>query len=199
MRSIITVKRLLPLLLALAGCAPSITYDYTQEPDPWKSGKYEFVLGPGDKIAINVWNDKELTTDAIVEPDGAVTMPLIGRIQADGRTTRQLSSEIAKRLVQYIKDQDRPVTVRLTEVKSYRFTVSGNAEHPGIFSPTYYVRVSEALAMAGGPNKFASGNGAVILRNTGGQSRRIPIPLSLLSTHPEMDIAVMRGDTLLIP
>lgn len=184
---------------ALWGCTPAITYDYSQEPDPWKSGKYEYVLGPSDTIKVNVWKNAEISTDAIVRPDGTVTLPLVGDIQADGRTTKQLRDEIARRLSTYLKSEDTPVTVALTSVSSYRFTVSGNVEHAGIYSPKYYVRVSEALAMAGGLNKFGSGDKIAILRNTDGKMRRIPIIYSMLSTHPEMDIAVMRGDTLLVP
>lgn len=186
-----------PAVLA-AGCTPSVNYNYKAEPDP---RKLDYVLGPSDTVRINVWKNGELSTDAIVRPDGTITMPLVGDIQASGRTTKELRDEVVKRLGTYLRAEETPVTVALTAVNSYRFTVSGNVEHGGAFSPKYYVTVSDAIAMAGGLNKFAAGNKIVILRSDGGKARRIPIVYSLLQSgaRPDMDVVLMSGDTVMVP
>lgn len=192
---------LLALLLWAAvpvGCAPQYKYPYKDEPDPRNR---DYVLGVSDGIRINVWKTSELSTDATVRPDGTVTMPLIGDIKAAGRTPKELRVEIAQRLSAFIKSDETPVTVAVTQVNSYRFTVSGNVEHGGSFAPKYYVTVSDAIAMAGGINKFGNGDKITILRNDGGRARRIPIAYSQIQSgaRPEMDLVLLPGDTLIIP
>lgn len=192
--------RVVLTMTLLAGCTSKIDYDYTKEPDP-RNGAY--VLGASDTVRINVWKNAELSTDAIVRPDGTITMSLLGDIKAAGRTTKELKDDIGKRLSAFLKAEDTPVTVAVTAVNSYRFTVSGQVEHAGIYSPKYYVTISDALAMAGGLNKFANGDRIVILRYDAEtkKQRRIPIAWSRIQTgaQPEMDIVLLSGDTLLVP
>jgi polysaccharide export outer membrane protein len=116
--------------LGLAACGAA-TYDYSKEPDP---RKHEFVIGASDGVRVTVWKNPELSTDATVRPDGTITMPLIGDIHAAGRTPSELKEDIAHKLSAYIKDENATVTIALTGVNSYRYTVSGNFEHTGIFN-----------------------------------------------------------------
>jgi polysaccharide biosynthesis/export protein len=189
----------IPLLgFLVAACVPA-PYDYSKEPDPRKS---EFVIGASDAIKITVWKNPELSTEATVRPDGTVTMPLLGDIQAVGRTPTQLRDEVQKRLSQFVKDETATVTVALTSVSSYRFTVSGNFEHPGIFTSKYYVQVAEAIAMAGGINKFANPHRLLIIRRDAvTKVRRVPIDYDRVSSgeHPEENLVLMAGDTLFAP
>ena len=186
------------LCLLLAGCAgPS--YDYSKEPDPRKA---EFVIGASDSVRIQVWKNPELSTEGTVRPDGTITMPLIGDLQAVGKTPTQLRDEITKKLGAYVKDETITVTVALTSISSYRYTVSGNFEHPGIFSSKYYVQVAEAIAMAGGINKFANPHKLIIIRADGKTKvRRIPIDYDRVSSgeHPEENLVLLAGDTLFAP
>lgn len=194
----LSLRSVLLLLVGVCACTPVPRYPYRSEPDP---RNMDYVLGPSDTIRINVWKNAELSTDAIVRPDGTVTMPLVGDVQAAGRTTRELRDEIVRRLSAFLKSEETPVTVALTGVNSYRFTVSGNVERSGAFSPKYYVTVSDAIAMAGGLNKFANGDKIVIVRNHGGRQRRIPIVYSMIQSgqRPEMDLALLSGDIVLVP
>lgn len=192
---------LLVLLLALApACATTHPpYDYASEPDPRKS---EFVLGPSDVLKITVWRNPELSADAIVRPDGTVSMPLAGDFQAAGRTTAQLRDEIVKRLKAYIKDDSLAVTVAVAGINSYRFVVSGNVERPGAYTSNHYVTVAEAMALAGGPNRFSDAAGTVIIRmDDKGQTRRIPVDyLGVLSGKtPQENLPLVAGDTIYVP
>lgn len=192
---------LLVLLLALApACATTHPpYDYASEPDPRKS---EFVLGPSDVLKITVWRNQELSADAIVRPDGTVSMPLAGDFQAAGRTTAQLRDEIVKRLKAYIKDDSLAVTVAVAGINSYRFVVSGNVERPGAYTSNHYVTVAEAMALAGGPNRFSDAAGTVIIRmDDKGQTRRIPVDyLGVLSGKtPQENLPLVAGDTIYVP
>src|SRR5438874_9813418 len=80
------------------GCgAPA--YDYSQEPDPRKT---EFVIGASDGVRITVWKNPELSTDATVRPDGTITMPLLGDLQAVGKTPSQLRDLVTRKLSAFI-------------------------------------------------------------------------------------------------
>jgi polysaccharide export outer membrane protein len=185
---------------AAGGCTtPRPFYDYAKEPDPRTGG---YLLGPADVVHVSVWKNADLTVDATVRPDGSITLPLLGDIPAAGRTTEQVRDAIVAKLSAFIKDETATVTVTLTTVASYRFLVSGNVEHGGVFLSTHYVTVSEAMALAGGPNKFASPEQTVIIREDAQRGvKRIPIdyPAILAGTHPEQDLALFSGDLIYVP
>ena len=187
------------LVLAPACATTHGPYDYASEPDPRKS---EFIMGSSDVLRITVWRNPELSTDAVVRPDGTISMPLVGDLQAAGRTSVQLKEDIVKRLRAYIKDESAIVTVAITAINSYRFVISGNVERPGAYSSNHYVTVAEALALAGGPNKFADAGGTVIIRaNAAGVTRRVPIDYTGVVTgaRPNENIVVLAGDTIYVP
>ncbi|HEX3903418.1 MAG TPA: polysaccharide biosynthesis/export family protein [Polyangia bacterium] len=188
------------LLLVPSACATVHPYyDYASEPDPRKQ---EFLLGPADVVRINVWKNTDLSVDATVRPDGRISMPLLGEIPAGGRTLAQLRSEIAQRLTTFVKDESATVTVTVQNINSYHFLVSGNVEHAGEFTSTHYVTVREALALAGGPNRFGSADQAVIIRvDPKRGTKRIPIDYTAIldGTHPEQDLPIVAGDLIYVP
>ena len=185
-------------LLAAIGCASNQAFDYDHEADPRLK---EFVIGVADVVRVNVWHMPDLSVDAKVRPDGTVTMPLVGDLTAAGRTTTALRSEIETRLKSYVKDDSAKVSVAVSEVNSYQFTVAGNAEHQGQFSSHHFVTVTEAVALAGGPSRFASLSNVVIIRPTSAGPRRIPIDLAAIYSgkRSEMNLVIIAGDTLYLP
>jgi polysaccharide export outer membrane protein len=190
------VRNLVILLLAACGPPP---YDYSQEADPRKA---EFIIGASDGVRITVWKNPELSTDATVRPDGTITMPLLGDIQAVGRTPSQLRDVVMKKLSAFIKDETATVTVALTNIASYRYTVAGNFEHPGSFTSKYYVQVAEAIAMAGGINRFANPHRLFIIRpDPAKKVRRIPLDYERVTSgeHPDENLVLHAGDTLYAP
>lgn len=197
--------RTLCLALALAssaasGCAATIwDYDYAKEYDP---RKHEYVIGPSDGLSINVWRNGDLSFQATVRPDGTITMPLIGDLQVAAKTPSQVRDEITKRMQAFVKDESAVVTVAVTNVQSYKFTVTGNVQQAGIFASTYYVTIAEAIAMAGGPTRFADAEGVKLIRKSpDGKIREIPINYDLIKQReaPEMDLVLVTGDTVFVP
>jgi len=188
------------LFLLLVGCgAQPSRYPYAKEPNPQRD---EYVIGAADALRITVWKNNELNTEIEVRPDGTITMPLVGDIHAAGMTPTQLKNEIAKRLQNFIREEGAYVTVAVTNVNSYRFTVSGNVTLPGMFSSRQYVTVVEAIALAGGPNRFASPSEMVLIRkDESGRVRRIPIDYEAIMAGraPEQNLIMLRGDTLYVP
>ena len=191
---------LITLVAALASCSePPPNFPYEQEPDPRKS---EYVIGASDRLSIRVWQNDEFNTDIQVRPDGNITMPLLGDIKANDLTPSQLKAEILRALSKYIKDMTTPVTVAVTEVNSYKITVSGNVVQPGIFASKHFLTVADAIALASGPNRFAKTREVVLIRpGLNGTVRRIPINYEEVREggSTRQNLVMMRGDTLFVP
>jgi polysaccharide biosynthesis/export protein len=196
------VAALLLLLAALgAGCSNKqiyLNYDYKKEYDP---RLHEYVVGVGDSLSITVFHTPDLSGGGTVRPDGVITLPLIGDLPVAGKTPTQIREDMRVRLATYIKDATAVITVIVTNSSSYRFTVAGNVNHAGTQAPKSYMTVSEALAAAGGLNKFASSD-LLILRPDGtGHVRQIPVNYDdiMSGNHPEEDVAIVTGDTIFVP
>lgn len=195
---------LLTLAVAIASqaaCGPGLpTYDYGKEPDPRTK---EYVLGISDELAVNVWKNPDLSTASTIRPDGTITMPLIGDLKAANKTPSQLKSEIETRLEDFIKLEGTAVTVSVTAVNSYRFTVSGEVVRPGIFAANQYTTVAEAIALAGGFTRFAKRDEVSIQRRDRqtGEVRKIPIAYSAIASgnRPEMNLVLLAGDSVHVP
>jgi polysaccharide biosynthesis/export protein len=184
-------------LLACSGGVPN--YPYDKEPDPRGA---EYTIGTSDALEISVWKNGELDTKTTVRPDGTITMPLIGDVTAAGLTPTQLKAEITKRLSAYLRAEDAIVTVAVSGVNSYYVTVSGNVGGPGRYAAQTYLTVSDAIALAGGPNRFASPEKTIIVRrNPDGSVRRIPVNYELIKEGEglQMDLVLLRGDQVFVP
>jgi polysaccharide export outer membrane protein len=170
--------------------APNPTDDPRRQP---------YVIGASDVVTITVWKDPALSTDAVVRPDGTITMPVVGELRAAGRTIADLQQEAQKRVATLVNDA--VVTVSVSEVNSYRFTVAGNVEHPGLFTSRYYLTVSEAIALAGGPNRYAATHDVVVVRPTQTGLERIGVDYDhiLAGKNPEQDIVLRAGDAVRVP
>ena len=189
------------LTLALGACGVKApVYDYAQEPDPRNA---EYTLGVGDELAINVWENEGLTTEATIRPDGTITMPLVGDLKAAGETPSQLKARIKARLGDFVKLQGSEITVAVSAANSYRFTVAGEVSRAGVYNSAFYVTVAEAIALAGGFTRFAKRNDITLMRRNpkSGEIRTIPLAYDLLATgkRPDMNIVVLAGDSLYVP
>jgi len=184
----------------IVACGPKMpNYDYSKEVDPRVS---EYVVGVDDSLNINIWKNEQLSTSVVVRPDGTITMPLVGDLVARGKTPTQLRKEIAKRLAEYVKLGASEITVAVTQVNSYRFTVSGEVVRAGMVQSRQYLTVADAIAQAGGFTRFAERNKITLSRrDADGTIRRIPIAYDFIEngSHPEMNIVMLAGDSLHIP
>jgi len=196
-----TVFCLLALLLALPtlGCGGSgPRYPYGDEPDPKERG---FIIGVADRLQISVRNNSDLSASVTVRPDGAITLPLIGDLRAEGKTPGRLTKELRTRLKQFVRDPTAIATVEVTEINSYRFTVSGEVVSPGIYSSKRYVSVVDAVNLAGGLTRFAQRGSIKVVRccDENGEKKKIPIDYDqILSGDTEMNIYVLAGDQILV-
>jgi polysaccharide export outer membrane protein len=132
-----------------------------------------FVIGPEDVLAISVWKEPDLTHSIPVRSDGKISLPLVGEVQASGRTPAQLENDIAAKLRSFITDPE--VTVIVEQVNSKKFNILGQVGKPGSYSLAMASTVVDAIALAGGFKDFAKQKGVYILRqNADGSQQRIP-------------------------
>ena len=121
-----------------------------------------YKLNPGDEVEISVWNEENLQKTITVLPDGMISFPLVGHLQAAGKSASEIEMTIAGKLDAYIADPEVNVTV--TSTRGNVVFVVGKVLKPGPIVMIQSTTVMQALAMAGGLNEFASDNSIKIIR-----------------------------------
>jgi len=159
----------------------------------------EYVIGPGDTLAINVWKEPEVSGAVVVRLDGKISLPLINDLEAAGRTPLQLSGVITQRLKEYVSDPR--VTVTVTNIKSKRIFLMGEVAHQGPVDMLPNMTVLQALASGGGFSQYANLKKIYILRNEGGSQVKIPFNYKevIRGRSPEQNIVLKPGDTIVVP
>lgn len=160
----------------------------------------EFVIGPGDVLAINVWKDAEISKVIPVRPDGRISLPLIGELQASGLTARLLEAEITKRLKEYVADPS--VTVVVQEIHSEKINVLGMVSRPGSFPLARPMTVVDAIAVAGGFRDFAKQKSIYVLRqNADGTQARLPFNYKevIKGVKTAQNVNLQPRDTVVVP
>jgi polysaccharide biosynthesis/export protein len=122
-----------------------------------------FVIGADDVLGINVWKEAEVSRTVTVRSDGKISLPLLGELQAQGKTPKQLQEEIRSKLSAFISEPE--VTLIIQEVRSHRFNVLGQVQHPGSYVLTSSMTVLDAIALAGGFRDFAKQKAIYVLRS----------------------------------
>jgi polysaccharide export outer membrane protein len=194
----ISAGLLLCFMLFQAGCPATM-------PPKQYDAPAGFLLGPEDELEITVWKNLELSRVTTIRPDGLISMPLIGDIQAAGLTADVLSQRIAERLKQYFAATPA-VSVSVRTINSYSVYVLGEVVKPGKYQLKSYITVLQAISLAGGFTIYASKNKLQVLRMTENgdhkrQEIRIPLRYSdLVSGQGEPgNIVLFSGDTLVVP
>lgn len=158
-----------------------------------------YRVGPEDVLEISVWREDTLKKEALVRPDGGISYPLIGEVQAAGRTVAQIREEIAKRLDKFIPDP--VVTVTILKTGSQRVYVIGKVNKPGEFPVGRYVDVLQALSMAGGLTPFADSSNIRVMRRDG--ERQIVLPFEygavVRGQKLEENVQLRAGDVVVVP
>jgi polysaccharide export outer membrane protein len=183
---------------AAAGPHPSALSEPDKKPAPQApSVPDEYRMSPGDKLRIEVYKDAQLSQSVQVRPDGKVTLPLIGDIEATGRTPTELRDAIATALKEYITKPT--VTVIVVEATAATAYVTGEVNHPGVVSLQAPLTILQALALAGGLKDFADAKNIRILRNGSWGVEMIMFNYreALKSARPP--IYLRPGDTVVVP
>ncbi len=188
-------------LMALWGCSPHFTPRNPQAEAALvaKVAQETYQLGPEDAIEISVWKEPDLTKQLVVRPDGKISYPLVGEIQAAGITVKQLQDEISKRLTKFVTDAN--VTVILLKTQYYKIFVTGKVNKPGDFILGRPTDVMQAISMAGGLTPFASPKSIVVLRRVEGKDEIYPFNYNDVSQGKllEQNRTLLPGDVVVVP
>jgi polysaccharide export outer membrane protein len=154
-----------------------------------------YVIGPEDIILIKVWREADFTGPKGVRPDGKITLPLIGDLQASGLTPDRLATQLKQALSEYVKQPD--VTVEVIQVNSKRYTVTGEVNRATAYPMVVAVHVFDAINLAGGFREFANKKDILILRADG---KRFHFNYQDYVKGKNMDknILLENGDTVIV-
>jgi polysaccharide export outer membrane protein len=160
----------------------------------------DYVIGSEDMLQITVWKNESLSRALPVRPDGKISLPLLHDVQAAGLTPMQLQEKLAIALGEFMPNPEVSVTV--TDVRSYRVSVLGEVQRPGVLQLKSDTTVLEAIALAGGFRDFASPGKIMILRKNGdGQAQKIPFNYNRVvkDNRGEGNVTLKSGDVVVVP
>lgn len=183
------------------GCASNETV--SKKPAAASEVAFEYQLGVGDQIAIQVWKSPELSLNVPVRPDGKVSVPLLGDVQASGQTAESLASEITRGLDRYIRDPQVTVIVMNPVSGEFlrRIRVTGAVAKPISIPHQQGITVLDLVLQAGGLTEFASGNSAKLFRKINGKVEVYPIYLKdiLNKGDLETNYVLSPADVVTVP
>lgn len=185
------------LLLGAAAAAAENAARPQPEPVATQSAALmAYAIGPEDLIEVFVWKEPELSTTVTVRPDGRISLPLAGELEAAGRTPQQLRQDIGQRLKQYV---DQPVvTVIVKAVNSSQISVLGEVRKPGRYRIAQRSTVLDAIALGGGFTDFSDGKDVLVLRTTPEGVRRIHVNVRQLLRDGGKPVVLEAGDTVYV-
>ena len=163
-------------------------------------GNGGYIIGPEDILAINVWKEPDISRSVPVRSDGAISLPLVGEVQAGGKTTVELEQEITAKLRTYISEP--VVAVMVEEMRSKRFNVLGQVAKPGSYLLTSNTTVLDAIALAGGFRDFAKQKSIYVLRkNPDGSETRLPFNYkdAVKGKNVEQNVKLLPRDSVVVP
>ena len=181
-----------------AGCAsPTAGFDYSSLQNRCQGS---FTLESGDVVRVHVWNEPNHSRDAVlVRPDGRISLPLLGDVQAAGLTVGDLSGVVRGKLQTFVPNPR--VDVSLLTARSYQIFVMGEVRTPGTFTPQSQVNVLQSLSLAGGFTAFAKKDSITVVWK--GPKGEVRIPFSYEETlkgeRQQQNVPLCRGDTVLVP
>ena len=161
----------------------------------------DYILGPEDVLEINVWKNADLSKQVQVRPDGRISLPLIGDVPAVGRTTTQLTGDIATRLASYMENPT--VSILVKEVNSYAIYVLGEVAKPGKYPLKTKTTLLQALTLASGFTPTAARNKIVIFRfgkDSEGQKKiKASYDDIVVRDGSNQNIELKPGDQIVVP
>ena len=158
-----------------------------------------YKIGPGDVLNISVWKEEGMQLEVLVKPDGGITFPLAGDIQASGLTTMELTTRLENSLERYIPNP--VVTVSVMQAASNKIYVVGKVNRPGEYQATRYMDVLQALSIAGGLTPYAESDEIRIFRSINGEKKVFTFDYDEVVSGDQMEsnITLQAGDTIAVP
>lgn len=154
-------------------------------------------ISPADELTINVFRVEDLSGDHVVDPNGFIDMPLIGRVQAAGKTSDQFASELETRLAaKYLRNPN--VQVSIKKLTEQTVTVDGAVDVPGAYPVRGTTTLQQAIALARGLDPEANPRRVVIFRQINGQRHAAAFDLTAIRRAEAPDPAVYGNDIVVV-
>jgi polysaccharide biosynthesis/export protein len=159
----------------------------------------EYTIGEQDVLYIDVWQEKELSGDVVVRPDGKITVPLVNELYVVGMTPPQLQKILEEKLKPFLTVPQ--VTVVVRSISSRQVYVIGQVARRGAFPINSTTTILQLLAQAGGPSDFAKRKKIYILRNVNGKQvkYRFNYDEVIQGKDSKQNIVLEPGDTVVVP
>lgn len=187
-------------LVLLGGCS-----NYDNPPPPVIEAQAEapvYVIGPLDSLSVFVWRNPELSSGAIVRPDGRLTLPLVEDLQAAGKTPVELARDIEEALGEYVLDPIVTVSVGgFVGPFSQQIRIVGEAAQPQAIPYRANMTMLDVMIQVGGLTEFADGNNTTLVREENGEQKKYRVRLDDLLKDGDItaNAAVLPGDIIIVP
>jgi polysaccharide export outer membrane protein len=190
-------------LLFLTACATQTGSTQAPKINPQSQAVSAYRIGVDDEIKVSVWQNPGLDVSVPVRPDGRISVPLVGDIDAGGRTPEEVAGEIQEKLKTYVRDPQ--VTVIVTALRSHeylsRVRVTGAVRQPISVPYRQGMTVLDAVLAAGGTNDFAASDRTELYRKEGDATRAYAVRLDRILKDGELstNYPVQPGDVITVP
>jgi len=191
-------RALVLLVLLLGGAFASGCQSFHDPPVEPEPAPFEFHMGPGDRVHVSVWGERELQLDLQLGPDGSVAIPLVGDVKLGGLTLDEGRVELAKRLkAGYV---DPTVSLSLIEMRSHVIHVSGEIKTPGTVAYVRGATVLAAIQASGGAKEgIADLSGVRVIRTRTFKPAAYELDLEAVLAGERADMWLLPGDTIYVP
>jgi polysaccharide export outer membrane protein len=160
----------------------------------------DYVLGSEDVVLVEVWQRPELSTQAIIDFNGNVTLPAVGQVKLAGRTPEDASEELTRRF-RLVDRNIAEVLVRVVQYNSRKLFMMGEVVKPGRYSFAQVPSVWEAIQIAGGTTAMGSLRKVKVIRGAGESRDTFDVDVqAALDSGDLSSLEILRpGDTVLVP
>lgn len=190
-------------LLLLAGCATAPGSSEAPKFNADAQAVTAYHIGVDDQLQIAVWHNPDLSVSVPVRPDGKITVPLIGDVDAGGKTPEEVAAEVKSKLQAFVRDPQ--VAVILTELRSHeylsRVRVTGAVRTPVSLPYRQGMTVLDAVLAAGGTTEFAAADHTELYRKNDSATRAYGVHLDDILQKGQLgtNYPVQPGDVITVP
>jgi len=187
------------LVFCTQSMAAEKTLAKTPETERATVAESSYIIGPMDILEIEVWREPDFSRQVLVRPDGKITFPLIGDVQASGMNTLGLKAVLAEKLKGFVDNPE--VTVIVVESRSKNFYIIGKVNRPGTYPLSPGMTVLQALSVAGGFAQWAHKDKIRIIRRSEGREEIFSINYDkvISGKNLEQNILLEPNDTIIVP
>ena len=161
---------------------------------------FDYIIGPGDILEVQVWKEPDLSRNPVpVRIDGRISLPLLGDVDAAGKTIKELTTVLGKKYGEVVTEP--AVSVMLIESRSWRYYIVGQITQPGEFNLDYPITLLQAIARSGGFLEWAKKSDIKVIRRKANNEEILQFDYEALvkGTNLHQNILIAPGDTIIVP